>query len=522
VSTIAQAASVLLARGPGSSQVFIVRRAPQQRFFGGFLVFPGGTVAPEDASPLSPEKGSDPRKSRGLTPFPEAEKTLAVRRVTAARELFEETGVLLARRADSSFLPSSSDLDDCRREMMAGRLPFADVLRRLGLSLRAEDFLPIGDLVTPPFTPLRFDTTFFVARLPACQRAEVWPGELDEGRWTTPADLLSEWTRGECLVSPPTLMLLESIQGRPVEDAPARFAPCVAARHGDGLLAIDFAPAVQMVPLHTIPLPPSTHTNAYLVGSGPIYLLDPGAAEPAEQERLFHLLDAQRARGRKLTAIVLTHHHPDHVGAANACAQRYGLPVWAHPLTARALEGKIAVTRALDDGEHLDLGTPPDGSGPWHLEAIHTPGHAPGHLAFYDPHYRLLFAGDMVSTLTSIVIVPPDGDLAVYIASLKRLRGYDCRLLLPGHGSPSARPGQTIDECLAHRARREEQLLAALSATPRSLADLAAELYRGLPAHLMRLARWQVWAGLQKLEREGRVVPAGDRAEPVWRLEQAT
>src|SRR5262249_60223690 len=103
---------------------------------------------------------------------------------------------------------------------------------------------------------------------------------------------------------------------------------------------------------------------------------------------------------------------------------------------------------------------------------------------------------------------------------VKRVRGSACRGLLPGHGSPRARPGQTIDECLAHRARRETQLLAALSATPRTIVDLAAELYRGLPAHLMRLARWQVWAGLQKLEREGRGEPAGGKAEADWALEE--
>src|SRR5207237_720111 len=83
----------------------------------------------------------------------------------------------------------------------------------------------------------------------------------------------------------------------------------------------------------------------------------------------------------------------------------------------------------------LALGACPDGGGPGHLEALHTPGHAPGHLAFYEPHYRLLFAGDMVSTLSSVVIAPPEGDLVVYLRSLERLRTLDCRLLLPGHGN---------------------------------------------------------------------------------------
>src|SRR5207244_6697670 len=118
------------------------------------------------------------------------------------------------------------------------------------------------------------------------------------------------------------------------------------------------------------------------------------------------------------------------------------------------------------------LGPAPDGSGSWHLEAIYTPGHAPGHLAFYERHYRLLFVGDMVSTLSSVIIAPPEGDLAQYLESLKRLRGYDCRLLLPAHGSPSARPRKLLEDSIAHRVRRQAQLLAALREEPRSVAEL--------------------------------------------------
>src|SRR5262249_3405520 len=152
-----------------------------------------------------------------------------------------------------------------------------------------------------------------------------------------------------------------------------------------------------------------------------LYLLDPGADSREEQQRLFAVLDAHQAGGRRLAAVVLTHHHPDHIGAAAACARRYGVPVWAHPLTTQALGAGVEGRREIDDGERLELGPAPDGSGPWWLEALHTPGHAAGHLAFYEPHYRLLIAGDMVSTLSSIIIAPPDGDLAVYLESLRRL-----------------------------------------------------------------------------------------------------
>src|SRR5262249_41019258 len=195
------------------------------------------------------------------------------------------------------------------------------------------------------------------------------------------------WTRGECLVSPPTVVILSAFCHRTAEEAGIGLATLFRSWEHGAIHPIYFSPQVQLIPLQTHSLPPSTHTNAYLVGREPAYLLDPGTGYTEEQERLFAVLDAFQAEGGRLTAVVLTHHHPDHIGAANACVARYGVPVYAHPLTAEALQGQIAITRHLHAGDRLDLGMAPDGSGPWYLEAIHTPGHASGHLAFYEPHY---------------------------------------------------------------------------------------------------------------------------------------
>jgi glyoxylase-like metal-dependent hydrolase (beta-lactamase superfamily II)/8-oxo-dGTP pyrophosphatase MutT (NUDIX family) len=492
LSEIAEAASVLLSRGRGSHQVFAVRRSESLRFFGGFIAFPGGRVSPDDAA-VDPDV--DPR------------------RVCAARELFEETGVLVARRPDDSF-PSGPRLDPLRRELNAERLAFVEVLRELGARLRADDFVRVGDLVTPPFAANRFDTTFFVTHVPPGQEPTVWPGELDAGWWETAQTLLARWKLGE-LVSPPTVSLIQAVEGLPIHLLPERLAPLLSSIAAGAIHPIYFAPGVRMIPLRTIALRPATHTNAFLVGAEKSYLLDPGPKEPDERERLFAILDEERAAGRALTAIILTHHHPDHVGAAAVCAQRYGVPVWAHPWTAEALRNRVTVSRLLDEGDRVELGTAADGAIDWHLRALHTPGHAPGHLAFYDPHYRFLYASDMVSTLTSIVVAPPEGDLTVYLASLRRLLTLDCRLLLPAHGGPSSRPRQTIEEAIEHRAKREAMLLAALGPEPRTIPALAVELYKGLPASLMRFAELQVLAGLQKLRSEGRAEESGLG----WRLQ---
>jgi glyoxylase-like metal-dependent hydrolase (beta-lactamase superfamily II) len=119
--------------------------------------------------------------------------------------------------------------------------------------------------------------------------------------------------------------------------------------------------------------------------------------------------------------------------------------------------------------------------------------------------------------VSSVVIAPPDGDLEVYLGSLERLRTYDARLLLPSHGGASAQPRQAITDAIAHRMKREEQLLAALGPAPRTVADLAIELYKGLPPPLMRFAELQLQAGLEKLRREGRAEALGTGAAATWR-----
>jgi glyoxylase-like metal-dependent hydrolase (beta-lactamase superfamily II)/8-oxo-dGTP pyrophosphatase MutT (NUDIX family) len=497
VSAPIEAASVLLARGPGSAELFLVERAAELRFFGGFCAFAGGKVGAAEVELAL--------RYPGLTP----------RQGAAFRELFEETGVLLARRSDGSFPPPDPALRSFRHEVLADRLSFADLLARLELTLRPQDVRTVGVLVTPEFAPVRFDTTFFIADLPPGQDAEVWPGELARGWWTSAADALHQWNAGAILVSPPTVSLLHSIAGRPVDALPQRIRPLLDYLAQGGMEPIWFSPGVQMIPLRSHGIPPSTYTNAFLIGTGSRYLVDPAAIDPAEQQRLLNFLASPWCHGGSIRAVILSHHHPDHIAAAAICARTLGVPILGHPETARLLQGKLAVDGTLNEGASLDLGPAPHGRGNWKLEVLHTPGHAPGHLVFWQPDHRLLFAGDMVSTLSSIIIAPPEGNLTVYLDSLRRLQAYPARLLLPSHGSASSRPAHVMAEALTHRQTREEQLLQALRTGPRPLAELTLELYRGLPLPLMKWAQLQTLAGLQKLEGERRVtVEAGE----LWRL----
>jgi ribonuclease/clavin/mitogillin len=499
VNGITPAASVLVARAPGSREVLCILRGAQLRFFGGFWAFPGGKLAAEDHDPT----------------IASPHQHLRARRIAACRELYEETGILVVRRRDGSFPEPSPDLDRCRQAVLDGSLAFPLMLAERELSVRDDDFDLIGEITTPAFAPIRYATTFFVSPMPPNQRVDIWPGELERGEWVAISEMLMRWRRGEVWLTPPSAMTLQALADHPVDAAPSQVGPILERLAGGAEHPIFFAPTVQMMPLKTVALAPGTHTNAYFIGSGPRYLLDPGADDPAEQARLFGVIDEQLQAGQTLTAIVLTHHHRDHIGAAAACAERYALPIWAHAVTAEKLNGQIPITRLLEDGERLDLGPCPADGGRWSLEAIHTPGHAAGHLAFLDSFYGLLFVGDMVSTLSSIVITPPDGDLTMYLQSLRRLHELPCRMLLPAHGNVSTKPEQVIEGALKHRAKRELQLLDTLAYGPAAIDELAERMYRGTPETLMGFARAQVLAGLRKLQAEAR---AHKLADERWQL----
>ena len=136
--------------------------------------------------------------------------------VAAVRELFEETGVLLAQTPDASF-PIDAELAEPRLELLANPESFAVLLHRLGVTIRPDDLTYVGRLVTPPFSSLRFDTAFFTADLPPGQVAFVQPGELDAGEWLSADAALRAWEQGRTLLSPPSVSLLETIRGRPIK-----------------------------------------------------------------------------------------------------------------------------------------------------------------------------------------------------------------------------------------------------------------------------------------------------------------
>ncbi len=254
------------------------------------------------------------------------------------------------------------------------------------------------------------------------------------------------------------------------------------------------APGIQVLALRSPTLPPAAHTNVYLVGpvGGPLVVVDPGSPYPDQQAVLDAVLGAQ-----PISAVLLTHHHGDHVGGAAALATRWGVPIVAHPITARLLEGIVDVTRGLEDGEVLG-----DAGDAHPITAVHTPGHAAGHLCFEVGGATI--AGDMVAGIGTILIDPAEGDMARYLASLEQLLARPASVLLPAHGPAIPDGPGKLREYLAHRRMREQRVWAALTDAPATLAQLVAQAYVDTPAALWPIAERSLEAHLIKLVREGR------------------
>ncbi len=223
-------------------------------------------------------------------------------------------------------------------------------------------------------------------------------------------------------------------------------------------------------------------TNTWIVGDAPALVIDPGPDQPG------HLAEVARTAG-EVGAIALTHDHPDHAPGALPLAVMTGARVFA----ARPAEGMGRVR----DGEQVSTGSVS-------LAVVATPGHTPDHVAFFDARTGSLFTGDAVLGRGTSVIDPPEGDLAAYLRSLRRMRELGPKTIYPGHGPVVLRALATLDEYLDHRAMREEQVLAALGDASRTPEELVAEIYADYPPELHELAARSVLAHLLKLEVEGR------------------
>jgi glyoxylase-like metal-dependent hydrolase (beta-lactamase superfamily II) len=237
-------------------------------------------------------------------------------------------------------------------------------------------------------------------------------------------------------------------------------------------------------------------TNTYLVGIDEVVVVDPGPDDDA------HLEAICGCGGDRIRWIVCTHTHPDHHPLTARLAARTGAEVLAF----ESRDG-LTIDRPMVDGDVIEATE-------FRLRAVHTPGHASNHLCFLLEEERLLFSGDHVMNGSTVVIAPPDGDMAAYLDSLERLRTMRpaLRAIAPGHGHLIEEPAAKLTEYVEHRRARESQVLATIAELGGSAtaAQIVERVYVGLIDELVPRARQSVHAHLRKLVDDG-VVTTTDR-----------
>ncbi len=233
-------------------------------------------------------------------------------------------------------------------------------------------------------------------------------------------------------------------------------------------------------------------TNTYVVGTSELAVIDPG---PATEEHLGAIERAATEAGGAVRWVTVTHHHLDHAPGAKPLAERTGAELLAH----RHPQG-VEPDTEVGDGFVL--------RGPgFALRALHTPGHASDHLCWLLEGQSLLFSGDHVMQGSTVVIRPPDGNMAEYLAELRRLLYLQppVAAVAPGHGRMIGRPAEVIEAIIAHRLEREAIVAEALMAAGEAgLDDLLGPVYGDVAPSLLPVARFSLWAHIQKLALEGR------------------
>ncbi|MDQ1375384.1 MAG: hypothetical protein QOJ09_2722 [Actinomycetota bacterium] len=246
-------------------------------------------------------------------------------------------------------------------------------------------------------------------------------------------------------------------------------------------------------------------TNTYLVGVDEIAVIDPGPADDGH-------LDAIAACGRdRIRWILVTHTHSDHSPGAAGLKDRTGAEVLGFDE-----RDDFSPDTEIGDGYVLE-------STEFRLSAVHTPGHASNHLCYVLPSEKVLFSGDHIMSGSTVVIAPPDGDMAAYLKALQRVHEIPLQGIAPGHGAYIDDPKAKVDEYLTHRLARERAITQALTDAGRATVDeLVSAVYTDVPDALHPIARFSVWAHLRKLADDGVAASTDvDDLAAMWRPRSA-
>lgn len=270
---------------------------------------------------------------------------------------------------------------------------------------------------------------------------------------------------------------------------------------------VELSPLVRRITAPNPSMLTGPGTNSYILGHKKLMVLDPGPAEPAHIDAILKATDG------KIDSIVVTHTHEDHSPAASILADKTGAQlIGASHRDDGYQDLSFHADKTIAHGELL-------ATDEFTLEAIHTPGHVGNHFCFLlkkqgSSTGGMLFTGDHIMEGSTVVIIPPGGDMADYIHSLQLLKNYSIESLAPGHGHLVLQPMDYINYLVNHRLKREQKVISALQKMGESsLKDLVAVVYDDVDVSLHTIASISLWAHLLKLQKEKRVLCLREHTE---------
>jgi glyoxylase-like metal-dependent hydrolase (beta-lactamase superfamily II)/8-oxo-dGTP pyrophosphatase MutT (NUDIX family) len=532
-------------------EVLLLKRADRGDHNSNAWVFPGGLVDAGDRDAARSLVASAADRAADATRVAADDPALdTAYAITAIRECFEECGLLYACDAQGREVDAwtAAPWQAWREPLNRGEHTMAQLLHESGFVPALDALVRLSRWVTPIGMPKRFDTHFFVARATAHQQVAIDGTETVEHRWMRPADALLRNSGMKLLT--PTHKTLEWLATcarvddalaharehgnrevimprlgrdrrgtRPVTpDEPAYAEIGRLDPNGEGSVSCVIVPGVPVrlsprIIRVTAPNPSvmtGPGTNSYLVGGGDANawaVIDPGPDIDAHLDALL------AAAPGPIRWICVTHTHSDHSPLAGKLAARTGAKVYGRVAAhAQGQDTRFAPDVAIGDGDtRLEL----DGTGAT-LVAIHTPGHASNHLCWLLEDEATLFTGDHVMQKATVVINPPDGDMAAYVASLRALAARATpdviAWLAPGHGFLMPEPRQVFEGVVSHRLAREAKVVGALRRLgPSSLATLVTSVYDDVHEGLHPIAERSLTAHLLKLRVDGRASEDGGR-----------
>ncbi len=262
-------------------------------------------------------------------------------------------------------------------------------------------------------------------------------------------------------------------------------------------------------------------TNTYILGRGAVAIVDPG---PEDEAHVQAILDA--VKGETIADIFVTHTHRDHSPAARALKAATGATVWAEGPHRAARPLRLGETARLEASNDIDFapdialrhGDTVEGRG-WTVEAVATPGHTANHMAFAVKETGEMFIGDHVMAWATSVVAPPDGAMADYMASLRRLARRGDKTYYPGHGNAISEPRRFVDGYMRHRRARERSILKRLQKGAADIPTIVRAIYIGLDPRLTGAAGLSVLAHLEDLVARQKVTTDGEAAiDGVYRV----